>query len=248
MGKRKTTEEFVSSSLELHGNVYDYSLVEYINAYTKVKIICRIHGDFEITPHSHNKGHGCPVCAKEKRLIKLKESNKRLNDVGRKTFLFKSIKCHGDLYDYSLVDYKNNSTKVKIICKYHGVFEQSPTHHYNGHGCPICKVSKGERKVMEVLKSYDIPFECEKVFDGLVSEKGNYLRFDFAVESLNLLIEYDGEQHFRFMKGWYTKEDFDKLKYHDKLKNEFCKKHGINLLRIKYTDFDIIKEIIEGIL
>lgn len=57
-------------------------------------------------------------------------------------FIEKARKVWGDLFDYSLVDYKNSSTHVKIICKKHGVFSQQPYHHLAGHGCPICKSEK----------------------------------------------------------------------------------------------------------
>jgi hypothetical protein len=56
----------------------------------------------------------------------------------QKEFIEKSRKSHGDEYDYSLVEYKNNYTKVKIICLKHGVFEQKPHHHFSGKGCPKC--------------------------------------------------------------------------------------------------------------
>ena len=53
-------------------------------------------------------------------------------------FIKSSIDIHGDKYDYSLVDYKNNKTKVKIICHKHGIFEQRPIGHINSkNGCPL---------------------------------------------------------------------------------------------------------------
>lgn len=63
------------------------------------------------------------VCLEEKKeMMMQKEINK-------------FIKKHSDTYDYSLVNYIDNLTKVKIICKYHGVFEQTPHHHKRGGGC-----------------------------------------------------------------------------------------------------------------
>ena len=53
-------------------------------------------------------------------------------------FITKAIGIHGSIYDYSLVDYKNNKTKVNIICQDHGVFEQRPDNHLQGNGCPKC--------------------------------------------------------------------------------------------------------------
>jgi len=56
-----------------------------------------------------------------------------------KDFIEKSILKHSDTYDYSLVEYRNSNTKVVIICKEHGVFEQYPLNHTRGSGCPSCK-------------------------------------------------------------------------------------------------------------
>lgn len=55
-----------------------------------------------------------------------------------KYFSNQAIEVHGDFYDYSLVTYSGSLTKVKIICKYHGVFEQSPSGHLVGKGCSKC--------------------------------------------------------------------------------------------------------------
>ena len=60
--KQLTKEEFIQKAREAHGYKYDYSKVEYINAHTKVKIICPIHGEFEQEPNSHLEGKGCPNC------------------------------------------------------------------------------------------------------------------------------------------------------------------------------------------
>jgi very-short-patch-repair endonuclease len=121
---RLTTEDFIKKSRNIHGDKYDYSLVKYINSYTKIKIICPKHGVFEQNPYSHYNGTGCIRCTS--------------NYVDIKIFIEKSRNIHGDEYDYSLVDYINNHTKVKIICSKHGVFKQEPNGHLNGAGCPKC--------------------------------------------------------------------------------------------------------------
>lgn len=123
---RKTTDRFIIDSIEIHGDLYDYSLVVYVKSDVKVKIICREHGIFEQNPANHTFGEGCPIC-----VGKGVWTNARFVKEGRL--------IHGDLYDYSLVKYVNNSTPVKIICKEHGVFEQTSASHLNGkNGCPTC--------------------------------------------------------------------------------------------------------------
>jgi len=126
MPKRLTTEQFIEKAKAIHGDKYDYSLVEYKNAKTKVKIICPIHGVFEQRADKHIENRGCPKCAGNK-----KKSTEE--------FIVDAWCVHGDRYNYSLVDYKNNRTKVKIICPIHGVFKQSYISHIiNGNTCPIC--------------------------------------------------------------------------------------------------------------
>ena len=122
-----TQEEWISKVSEKHNNKYDYSLVNYIKSKIKVKIICPIHGVFEQIPSEHMVGKGCFKCAKES-----KNSN-------TEEFIKKAKKVHNDEYDYSLVTYTHNKAKVKIICKKHGIFEQTPNSHLLGRGCNECK-------------------------------------------------------------------------------------------------------------
>ena len=123
--RRSTTEEFIKKSKVIYGNLHNYSLVEYKDNATKIKIICNEHGIFEKFPNNYLNGKGCPACIGKKKL-------------NAEEFIKKSKIIHGNLYDYSLVEYKNNHTKVKIICKMHGVFEQKPNNHFNGQGCSKC--------------------------------------------------------------------------------------------------------------
>ena len=123
--KQLTTETFIAKAIALHGNRYDYSSVNYVNAHTHVMIICPDHGPFPQTPSNHLFEMGCPDCGGRKQLT-------------TETFIEKAIALHGDHYDYSSVNYVNNRTNVTIICPDHGSFEQSPGSHLNKSGCPDC--------------------------------------------------------------------------------------------------------------
>jgi hypothetical protein len=226
----KTLDAFIEDAKQVHGDRYDYSLVDYDNHKTKVKIICTIHGVFEQQPNNHLSGQNCPSCVGGVRSTK-------------EEFITKSIKKQGNLYDYSKVEYVNGTTKVKITCIAHGIFEQTPTKHLQGQGCPKCKFSKGEKEVMKVLNKYGIIYEHEKSFDGCVSEKK--LRFDFYLPEKNMCIEYDGEQHFNPNKNFGKEKGFEEGQMRDAIKNQYCIDNGIDLLRIKYTDFDNIESIIK---
>ena len=125
MSKRLTTVEFIEKAKKIHGDKYDYHLVEYINNKSKIKIICNIHGVFEQRPYAHLNNQTCPQCNGS-----LKKTNNE--------FIKNSKQKHGDKYDYSLVNYINAKTKVQIICSEHGVFFQTPNNHLQGQGCPKC--------------------------------------------------------------------------------------------------------------
>ena len=127
---RLTTEEFISRARRVHGNKYDYALVEYSVTRVPVKIICREHGEFEQKPTRHLSGGGCQTCG---RLAAGKAI--RLNT---EQFIAKAKRVHGDRYDYSLVSYETNELPVKIVCPAHGEFEQKPHGHLRGSGCREC--------------------------------------------------------------------------------------------------------------
>lgn len=120
-----TTADFVKKAQCVHGDKYDYSLTKYINNKTPIEIICPKHGVFKQVPLNHILGNGCPVCA-----------NNMVSTT--KDFIQKAIAVHGDKYDYSVTEYHNNRTPVKILCSDHGVFEQRPYVHLSGSGCPVC--------------------------------------------------------------------------------------------------------------
>jgi len=136
MSKKITTESFIAEAKNIYGDKYDYSKVNYINAKTKVCIICPKHGEFWINPNQFISKHkGCPECSKEKR-IKSQTSTKG-------QFIEKAKKIHGDKYDYSNTEYINSRTYVLIHCNTCGCdFKQKPSAHLLGQGCPNCAKNK----------------------------------------------------------------------------------------------------------
>lgn len=129
--RTKTTQEFIASANVVHGDRYDYSLVEYLGAQEKVTIICPDHGPFEQTPNGHLGGKGCYECG----VVASADSKRSTTE----QFIAKARMVHGDRYDYSLVEYVTNGKKVKIVCPDHGVFLQTPNDHIGQRsGCPDC--------------------------------------------------------------------------------------------------------------
>jgi very-short-patch-repair endonuclease len=226
--KRKGKNKFIEESKKIHHNKYDYSLINYMNAHTKIKIICKEHGIFEQTPSAHtNNKQGCPICANN---IKLTIEQ----------FIEKSIISHNNKYNYSLANYIDNRTKIKIICPIHGEFEQRPTDHMRGIGCQICQDSKGEKTIKEFLNNKNIEYINQKKFDGCKYKRN--LKFDFYLPKYNIVIEYDGQQHYTTYR---FEKNTDKLKIRqlrDEIKTEYCKNNNIQLIRIKYNE-DIIERL-----
>lgn len=128
---RKLTQEgFIERCYKLFGDRYDYSNAVYKSYDEHVIVICRKHGPFPQTPHSHFRGNGCKKCHDEK------ISKERLRSV--EEFIACAEITHGKKYDYSKVDYRGSSIKVQIVCPTHGVFEQTPKNHIRGRNCPHC--------------------------------------------------------------------------------------------------------------
>lgn len=137
-------QKFIEKAIFKHNNFYNYSLVSYQSAKDNVEIVCPIHGVFEQTPNNHLTGHGCNKCSKDKNRLHTKTLEKFVQDANL---------IHNNEYDYSLVSYKNAHTKIKIQCREHGIFNQNPTNHLNGQGCPKCNISKskGEKNWLDSL-------------------------------------------------------------------------------------------------
>ena len=131
---KATTEKFIEKAKKKHGDKFDYSKVIYKTCKDKIIIICKIdgHGEFETTPDSHIQTQGaCQKCRYETIASKRKKT--------QEMFISQTKEKHGEeTYDYSEVDYKNHTTKVKIKCKIHGLFEQKAGNHLRGDGCIKC--------------------------------------------------------------------------------------------------------------
>ncbi len=140
--RKKTTEEFISESIAVHGDKYDYTQTVYVTSKDKVKIICNIHGEFHQSPSKHIDGQGCRKCG----IASYAESQ----CLPRNEFIKRAKAIHGDFYDYSLVEYRRVTEKVKIICPVHGVFEQNGMSHLCGKICLQC--SKENNPIYDVKR------------------------------------------------------------------------------------------------
>ena len=110
--KRMTNEDFISKSKEVWKDKYDYSLVEYKNIKTKIKII---YNDWIFLQKAEDHLLG--------KMCELRWDTNR--------FIFESKKMHGDEYDYSKTVFKNMNTKV-ILLKNGIEYLQNPSKHLMG--------------------------------------------------------------------------------------------------------------------
>jgi len=214
--RSSTKTEFVERANKVHGDRYDYSRVQYINAMSKVTIICPDHGEFAQIPSAHLQGAGgCRKCANA-RISKNLSSTKT-------EFVEKAKKVHGDRYDYSRVQYINSKTKVAVICPDHGEFLQAPHNHLRGAGCPRC--------VVEHLSSTKTEFvDNAKEVHG---DRYDYSRVQYTKSTSKVTIVC--QEHGEFVQAAYTH-----------LRGHGCPKCALEHLSSTKTEFVERAKVIHG--
>lgn len=229
--KSKTTEQFMEELLEFRGG--DYVLAsgeEYKNQKTKLDIIHVTCGNrFKSSPNNILQQGVCPNC---------KEPSGR---DPKTTGEFKR-----DLYanrgdEYVLVEgseYQGANEKVTIChstCGY--TWDVRAAHILYRSGCPKCQLSAKEQFIYDYLTSIGAIFERSYTFPDCVNRKN--LLFDFAIlnenRDLQMLVEYDGKQHFEPLGYLGGEVKFKKMCKNDQIKNDYCANNSIPLLRIPYT-------------
>lgn len=238
----KTNKEYKQEVYNLVGDEYTL-LEEYKNCGVKIKFrhncdICD-NNEFYMRPTNFLCGSRCPKC-----------------------FVISITKTHEQFYQeiYNLVEdeytllsqYINNNEKVRMrhkICN--SEYDVTPYNFLNGKRCPVCNMSHGEQKIEKYLKNKNITYFRQYKFDNCKNKFS--LPFDFAIfnnDKMYLLIEYDGEQHFRpiTFRGMSKEQAYKNylltLK-RDNIKNDFCQNNNISLLRIPYWDFNNVELILD---
>lgn len=208
----------------------------YKSCMENVKIKCKVCNNiFERSFNAlKSKNHGCPWCS---------GNYKSLETV--KAELYE--KYGNEIFDFSLItEYSSNREKKQIVCKKCKNVFNSDIHDMlslKGRKCPYCyDESKGEREIRLCLNKFGVTFFKEKRFDGC--KDINTLPFDFYVPDYNLLIEYQGEQHYENRKKFGSKNNLQTVQKHDKIKKEFALNNGFNFLEIPYWDFKNIRKLL----
>lgn len=248
---RLTQAEFIERAVRTHGSKYDYSRVVYMRQDIKVELVCSAHGPFWVAPSNHVRKMarqgwnpcGCPECGVES----VRNRNK-----ARKRTQTEAIQIlrniHGDRYEYG--EYRGYSYPIEITCDEHGLFIQQFSNHSRGTGCPKCKNSKGEARIEAILINLSLNFEKQKSFVDCSGDTKPLL-FDFYIPDRRLVIEYDGEQHFkpvkfhRAMSQETAERMFEKTQRYDTIKDMYCRDQGLKLLRIPYTHLKYAEQLIK---
>lgn len=234
--KHDCSKTFIKRCEEIHADKFSYDKVVYVDSHTDIIVTCKKHGDFITKPYRILNGVGCPRCKSDK-----------LHGIfckGNENYISDARLVHGDLYDYDLVEYKNNKTPITIVCKKHGRFELNPLSHLRGYGCPKCGPT-GEVRIMRYLDNRNISYKREyrlKNDTGIGTNKG--FRADFFLPSLNMMIEYNGVQHYRPIKLFGGERRYKEQVERDHALQCYCDKHSIRLLEIPYYEYSNIENIL----
>lgn len=213
----KTHEQYLDELKKVNPNIIP--IEEYINNSTPILHKCKIDNyEWYARPNNILEGRGCPKCSNRVRrthddyVKEVFEINPDIEVVGTYVNVHTSIlhKCKVDNYEW--------------LVEPHNILA--------GKGCPKCCESKGEKEICTLLKNNNIKYISQYKFDDCKDIKS--LPFDFYLPDYNILIEYDGEQHYRPIEYFGGDEQFKKQQKHDEIKNEYCKNNNIKLLRIPY--------------
>lgn len=225
--KKKDTKTFSREVFELVGN--EYTVVgEYVNRATPIDIVHNKCGTLcKISAGNFLCGTRCAKCAKDSLRLTKEEAEHRMQEtIGT---------------DFRIVgEYANMQTKVAVLHETCGNISHIRLTDvvYKGVSCKYCNMPNGEKLVKSVLTQLGLSFEMQKTFDDL--KNINKLSYDFYVPSKELLIEYQGEQHFKCKNfGGMSKEKaqikFELQQINDELKREYAKAKGFKLIEVPYT-------------
>ena len=229
----KTHEEFENEVKAINPHI---KLIDkYKGANGSLKCYCTIHNKefskyFSSLIYRHT---GCDECYKEE--IR--------NRMGKDTDQFKEelAKIHPEL---EVIDeYVNRNTPLKIYCTIHDTeFESRPCDILKRESCcPKSIKFVKEKSVGSLLEEWNIKYEAQKKFDDCKDKRS--LPFDFYLIDFNILLEYQGQQHYKPVKfGTQDIEEanskYEYTKKHDEIKRKYCKEHNIPLIEIPYWKYD----------
>ena len=191
-------------------------------------MICKKHGEFISTPNQLMTNHGCTKCGLER----ISESQRIEYD----EFLEMKIETWGDTYEIKEEDYSSYQS-FKVYCKTHDLYWiTNGSNFLKGHGCRRCgsTISRGESKITEILLERNVQFIEQYKFLGMENKRG--LRCDFYLPEFNIVIEFNGRQHYESIEFFGGMEGFKLTQHRDGLKQKYCQDNDINFEIIRYDE------------
>lgn len=241
--RMKTTSQFVSELKNINPHIL--IIGEYIGANKHIKCKCLIHNiDFEMSPTHLLKGKtGCVECTK----IKNHLSNNKTHE--------KFVKELSEVDDSIILldEYYNSHSSARVKCKICGNIWSVPNVGNLLIGLYKCKKchnnlhSIGENKISSYLNDHNINYSIHKTFDDLYGVNGGKLSYDFFIEEMNILIEYQGIQHSISVEHFGGDKQLEIQKEHDTRKRKYAENNNLYLVEIWYYDYDNIDKILDDL-
>ena len=225
---RKSHSQFILDVKSKYNDEYSV-LGSYINNKHKILIKHNVCGnEYEVRPDKFLQGRKCFKCHGTPKKTTIEYKQDVFNRCGN---------------EYSVLgEYEGNKVKIKMKHEKCGhIWFISPnTFLSHGNRCPKCKSSKGEEEISSILSKYDISYIREYVFDDCIHVK--QLRFDFYIPTMNTCIEYNGRQHYEVVNAFGGLAEFERVQQRDRIKVDYCKHNGIQLIIIPY--YSDVKDVL----
>lgn len=219
---KKTNIQFKKEVYDLVGSDYVF-LEPYVNAKTKIRVKHNKCGHiYKIAPIKFIGGNRCPYCNNEGKTKTNTQFKKEVYGLVGNEYVF-------------LDTYVNDGTKLRVKhIRCGNVYKVTPSHFIQGERCPYCNIPHGEDLINKILKSLGIKYEYQKIFADLKDVQP--LSYDFYVPYQNILIEYQGRQHYQAVDYFGGDGQFKVQQEHDKMKANYAKANGYNLIAVPYTE------------
>jgi len=218
--RKRTTEEFKDIVHKLADKEYTV-ITEYTGHHDRVKIkhsTCGI--EYYVAPSDFIKGRRCKDCHFRSRIKATEDWLKQVYDLV------------GTDYEF-LEEYHGDDIKLRYKHSCGAIGEVTPNNFINGTRCSACKERSGETNIRRYLTENNHTFQPQKSFEDLRGQK--LLSYDFYIPSHEILIEFQGIQHYYPVEFFGGDVAFKNQKKHDYLKREYADNKGIKLIEIPYT-------------
>lgn len=176
-----------------------------------------------------------------------KGTRKNCGCLNNKKRMIEKINLEGEVFGRLTVLYRNGSKNRNAVwhcrCDCGNEVDVRSDALRNGqtNSCG-CLVSKGEEKIRKILEELSISYIQQKTFPELRGVNNGLLKFDFYLPSENVVIEYQGKQHYEEVESWNNDLTFENRVEHDQRKRKYCSNNNIKMIEIPYTDFEKIDE------